>query len=193
MEQIMSKIDNVSNSDRRVPLSMSHIGIYVHDLRLMEDFYTRVLGFTVTDRGKVRGADIVFTSWSSKDHHQVILVAGRPKDLSYNHINQMSFRVSTVEDLQTVWLRIKDEPNVSDIKPMDHGNAWSVYFRDPEGNRIEVFCDTDWYIEQPCLEDLDLTLQADQIRAKSEAFCRSAPGFRPVAEYQAEMATKIGR
>ena len=40
---------------------------------------------------------------------------------------------------------------------MDHGNAWSLYFRDPEGNRLEVFCDTQWYVEQPCLEDLDLS------------------------------------
>ena len=42
------------DGQRRVPLSMSHIGLYVHDLPTMEDFYTRVLGFTVTDRGKVR-------------------------------------------------------------------------------------------------------------------------------------------
>jgi catechol 2,3-dioxygenase-like lactoylglutathione lyase family enzyme len=34
----------------RIPLSMSHIGLYVHDLPRMEDFYTRVLGFTVTAR-----------------------------------------------------------------------------------------------------------------------------------------------
>ena len=97
---------------RRVPLSMSHIGIYVHDVPKMEDFYTRVLGFTVTDRGKVRGMDIVFTSWDAKDHHQVILVAGRPKELAYNHINQISFRVTSVEDLQAVWRRVKDEPGV---------------------------------------------------------------------------------
>ena len=74
---------------RRVPLSMSHVGIFVHDLPMMEDFYTRVLGFTVIDRGKVRGADIVFTSWDPKDHHQVTLVAGRPWDLAFNHINQI--------------------------------------------------------------------------------------------------------
>jgi catechol 2,3-dioxygenase len=178
---------------RRVPLSMSHIGIYVYDVPNMEDFYTRVLGFTVTDRGKVRGADIVFTSWDPKDHHQVILIAGRPKELAYNHINQISFRVASVEDLQAIWRRVKDESGVSDIKPMDHGNAWSLYFRDPEDNRIEVFCDTQWYIEQPCLEDLDLSLPAEQIRAKSDAFCRTAPGFKPIAEYQAEVAKKIGR
>jgi catechol-2,3-dioxygenase len=180
-----------NETDRRVPLSMSHIGIYVHDVPTMEDFYTRVLGFTVTDRGKVRGADIVFTSWDAKDHHQVILVAGRPKDLPFNHINQISFRVTSVEDLQAIWRRVKDVPAVTDLRAVDHGNAWSVYFRDPEGNRLEVFCDTQWYIEQPCLEELDLSLPADQIRAKSDAFCRSAPGFRPIEEFQAEIAAKI--
>jgi catechol 2,3-dioxygenase len=179
-------------TNRRVPLSMSHIGLYVYDLPKMEDFYTRVLGFTVTDRGKVRGADIVFTSWDPKDHHQVALVSGRPKELAYNHINQISFRVASVEDLQTIWRRVKDESGVTDMRPMDHGNAWSLYFRDPEGNRLEVFCDTQWYIEQPCIEDLDLALPADEIRAKSDAFCRKAPGFRPIAEYQAELAAKMG-
>jgi catechol-2,3-dioxygenase len=188
----MSAATSRNAQDRRVPLSMSHIGLYVHDLPAMEDFYTRVLGFTVTDRGKVRGADIVFTSWDPKDHHQVALVGGRPEDIGFNHINQISFRVAALEDLQEVWSRVKDEPGVSDMRPMDHGNAWSLYFRDPEGNRLEVFCDTQWYIEQPCIEDLDLSQPAEQIRAKSDAFCRAAPGFKPVAEYQAEIAVKMG-
>ena len=111
MAQAAAKTTN--DAAGRVPLSMSHIGLYVHDVPMMEDFYTRVLGFTVTDRGKVRGADIVFTSWDPKDHHQVILVAGRPKELAYNHINQISFRVASVEDLQAVWRQVKDEPGVT--------------------------------------------------------------------------------
>jgi catechol-2,3-dioxygenase len=176
----------------RVPLSISHVGLYVHDLQKAEDFYTRVLGFTVTDRGKVRGADIVFTSWDPKDHHQVALIDGRPKELGFNHINQISFRVTSVEELQTIWRRVKNEPDVSDLRPIDHGNAWSLYFRDPEGNRLEVFCDTEWYIAQPCLEQLDLAQSADQIRAKSEAFCRNAPGFKHIAQYRAELAAKMG-
>ena len=54
-----------------------------------------------------------------------------------------------------------------------HGHV-DGYFRDPEGNRLEVFCDTQWYIEQPCIEDLDLSQPAEQIRAKSDAFWKSS-------------------
>ena len=30
----------------------SHVGIYVRDIAKMEDFYRRVMGFIVTDRGE---------------------------------------------------------------------------------------------------------------------------------------------
>ena len=42
------------------------------------------------------------------------------------------------------------------------------------------------------IEELDLSQPADKIRAKSDAFCRTAPGFRPVADFQAELAKKMG-
>jgi catechol-2,3-dioxygenase len=189
---------SAQNQDRPVPpnaipLRFSHVGFFVHDLPAMERFYTEVLGFTVTDRGKVRGSDIVFTSWDPVEHHQVALVAGRPDHLAFNHINQLSFRGDTLEDLQVVWRRVKDEPGVSELRPINHGNAWALYFRDPEGNRIEIFCDSAWYIDQPCVEELDLSRTPDDIRCESEQFCRSSPGFKPVADFQAEIAERIRR
>jgi hypothetical protein len=47
-------------------------------------------------------------------------------------------------------------------------------------------------VHRAAVEALDLSLPADQIRAKSDAFCRNAPGFKPIEEYQAEIAAKIG-
>ena len=174
-----------------VKLSFSHVGLHCVDLPRMVDFYTRVLGFTETDRGSVRGFDIVFTSWDARDHHQVALVGGRPDLAGFNHINQLSFRVPRYEDVQTVWRRVKDEAGVHDMRGTNHGNAFSLYFRDPEGNRIEVFCDTPWYISQPCIEPLDLARPAADVMAEAEAFCRAAPGFAPIEIFQAGVAAKI--
>ena len=179
---------------RRVPLSMSYIGIYVSPTRTQDGglLYPRVSGFTVTDRGKVRGMDIGLHELgrqrpSSGDPRRR---DGQKNSLTITstRFHSASPRSKTCKPCGGAW---KSEPGVSDLRGMDHGNAWSLYFRDPEGNRLEIFCDTQWYIEQPCIEDLDLSLPADQIRAKSDAFCRTAPGFKPIAEYQAEVAKKI--
>ena len=174
-----------------VPLSFSHLGIHVFDLPRMEDFYTRVLGFTVTDRGIARGRPIVFTTWDPREHHQMVLVGGRPEHMPFNHINQMSFRVPRLEDVQALWRRLKDEAGVHDFAPTNHGNAWSIYFRDPEGNRVEIFCDSPWYIDQPCVEALDLSRPADELRAESEAWCRTQHGFKPAEDYQRDVAKLI--
>lgn len=66
----------------RPGIVFSHIGLFVHDLRVMEDFYTRVLEFSVTDRGQLPGEngkpmDLVFISRDPDEHHQIVLVAGR--------------------------------------------------------------------------------------------------------------------
>ena len=69
-------------------LSFSHVGIFVTDIARMEDFYTRVLGFTVTDRGDLetpRGRlQFVFLSRDPREHHQVVMASGRPADLPFN-------------------------------------------------------------------------------------------------------------
>jgi catechol 2,3-dioxygenase len=173
-----------------LPLSFSHMGFYVTDLPVMEEFYSRMLGFVVTDRGEARGAPIVFLSGDPREHHQVVLVGGRPAG-AFTQINQISFRVPQLEDVQAAWRRAKDAPGVQRLYGTNHGNAWSLYIFDPEGNRIEIFCDSDWYIPQPRTDDLDLSKSADDIRAESERFCRSCEGYMPITEYQQGVAEKI--
>jgi catechol-2,3-dioxygenase len=176
-------------------IAFSHVGIHVADLKGMEGFYTRLLGLVVTDRGRLdtpRGpVDLVFLSGNPDEHHQVVLCSGRPPDLAFNVINQLSFRVETVAALREVHGRLRSEP-VSEIAPVTHGNAVSVYFRDPEGNRIELFCDTPWHVTQPMREPIDLSLPDETLMGVLEAQARRMPGFRPRSEWRAEMARRMG-
>jgi catechol-2,3-dioxygenase len=73
-----------------------------------------------------------------------------------------------------------------------HGNAISIYFRDPEGNRIEAFVDTPWYCEQPLREAIALDQSDEAILAQSEAMARSRPGFCSRGVWQARMRTRMG-
>ena len=72
--------------------------------------------------------------------------------------------------------------DVSDISPRDHGNAWSLYFRDPEVNRIEVYIDTPWHIAQPHHVTLDLSLNDAEIYRRTEARVLADPTFKPMPE-----------
>lgn len=173
-------------------LVFSHMGFYVRDLERMARFYKEVLCFTETDRGDLGAVQLVFLSRNPAEHHQVVLATGRPTDLSFSVINQISFRVPDLATLRLVRDRVVIDPDVTDLLCATHGNAVSIYFRDPEGNRIEVFMDSPWYCEQPLREPIDLDQSDEDIMARTEAIARSRPRFQSRAEWQSKMVQLMG-
>jgi catechol 2,3-dioxygenase len=171
---------------------LCHIGIYATDIEPMVDFYSRIFGLVVTDRGysETRGVHIAFLSRDPSEHHQVAIASGRPKDATFTTINQISFRVQGLAELRQYypWL-VKQE--VKKLDPRNHGNAWSVYFADPEGNRVEIYCRSPWHVSQPFGEPLDLTEPADVIRAKTEAMVKQDPTCLPMEVFVAQMKKKL--
>ena len=172
--------------------SFSHMGIFVTDPARMEDFYTRVLGFAATDRGLLGATALVFLSRDPKEHHQIVLVAGRPGGAEFNPINQISFRMADFAGLREMHRRLQRE-GVTDLAPVSHGNALSLYFKDPEGNRIELFIDTPWYVQQPLRIPMDMSLPDAELWAWAEREARKQPGFTPVEEWRSAFGSKLGK
>lgn len=168
--------------------NLTHAGLWVRDMAVMEAFYTRVMGFHVSDRGFVAryNGNITFMSNDPTIHHQVILAEGRPADVP-STINQLSFLVKSLDQLRVMYRRVMAE-NVENLLPRNHGNAWSVYFDDPEGNNIEVYLDSPFHVPQPFGEYLDFELSNDEILKLTENLCRATEGFLPRAEWTAKMA-----
>jgi catechol-2,3-dioxygenase len=174
----------------RPHLTFSHVGIWVTDLEVMRRFYTDVLGFVETDRGPIGDTELVFLSQATSDHHQLVLARGRPHDAGFTTVNQISYKLDSLDTLQAVHGDVASK-SVKDLVQISHGNAWSIYFKDPEGNRIELFVDTPWYTPQPVREPLDLTKPADQIRRETEAYCRSRPRFASRDDWQRTLGAEI--
>lgn len=173
----------------------SHFGMYVTDIARMEDFYRRVLDFTVTDRGQLPGPngpmDLVFLSRDPDEHHQIVLITGRPEGAGFNPINQISLKADCLGTLRTMLGTLQRE-GLPGITPVTHGNAVSIYVPDPEGNRLELYVDLPWYVSQPLRLPVDLSPDDATLMASLEAHARSLPGFRPRAEWRAEMAKRMG-
>ncbi|MEO8718559.1 MAG: VOC family protein [Burkholderiales bacterium] len=169
----------------------SHLGLYVHDIARMERFYTGLLGFVVSDRGALGATQLVFLSRDPREHHQIVLASGRPAEARFTTVNQISLRVDHLAALRHFAARAP-EHGATDIQPVTHGNALSVYLRDPEDNRLELFIDTPWYVDQPLREPLDLGLADVDLWRAVEARARTLSGFRPVEEWRREFAARLG-
>jgi len=184
---------------RRAPnLMFSHMGLSVKHIGRMEDFYSRILGFTVTDRGEAGGMKLVFLSRDPNDHHQIVLATGRPDVLPANtanpqfgpSINQISFKMGSLPDLRDLHERLIAY-GTQNLFPANHGVAWSIYAHDPEGNNLEFFVDSDWYITQPFLIPLDLAKSDAQIVSETKKMCESSAGFEPYADWRKKIAKRM--
>ena len=179
-------------------LMFSHMGLSVKNIAAMEAFYAGVLGFTVTDRGTAGGMQLVFLSRSPDDHHQIVLATGRPNELPANtanpqfgpSINQISFKVGTLDDLRDILARLKAHGG-GNLFPANHGIAWSIYAHDPEGNNLEFFVDSDWYITQPFLIPLDFSQSNEDIVGLTKSLCEKSEGYEPYTDWRARVARRM--
>jgi catechol-2,3-dioxygenase len=161
---------------------LSHVELYVKDIVLMENFYTKNLGFIVTDRGQGPNA-MIFLSRSPEEHHQIVLNPRQTHQTVQSPIDHISFRVKCISDLRGFNYALTSNPEI-EIQSVSHGTTWSLYFRDPEENRFEIFTDTPWYVNQPCKFQVNLELSDEDLIQFTKNKIENMSGFSVVAEWQ---------
>jgi catechol-2,3-dioxygenase len=172
-------------------IQFTHCGIFCSDLEMMVDYYRKHLGFVVSDKGVAStGHRLYFMTQDPEIHHQLVLFDGKPTDLPFNPVNQLSLLMDSLADLQSYYQRAV-RAGIQGIEQVDHGNAWSIYFKDPEGNPLELYVDSPFFTAQPCREPLDLDLPEEEVLRLTEAMCRRRPGFLSREAWIQEMRERI--
>ncbi len=148
--------------------SLGHLGIYCQDLGKMRDFYNRFMGMTITDEDLDRG--LCFLSADPENEHHELALAKLP-DSGHptQYLQQVSFIVDSMEDLTDFYHRLQNEGLKID-RTVTHGISCSIYFFDPEDNRVELYYKTGYNIRQPLGEHIDLDEPADELLAFSKSF-----------------------
>jgi catechol 2,3-dioxygenase len=168
--------------------TVSHFEIRARDQAVMEKFYTEVLGFIVSDRGLLTGGpaagrELIFLSHSPEEHHQIVLIPSDAKEASGSGIGHVAFRVDSLDEVRRVFEKVRALPHAKP-EPVSHGNTWSVYFRDPEDNRIEIFTQTPWHATQPCRFDVDYDQPEAQLKQATLSTAQTLPGFVSSEDWQ---------
>jgi len=119
---------------------LGHVVLKVRDAGKSRDFYTRTLGLKVAHEDLQRGT--VFLSFG-KEHHDLALfqlATGEPPSAEQPGLHHMAWRLGSYDELREAYkeLKVLGVPVESTV---EHNVTRSVYFPDPDGNRVELYCD----------------------------------------------------
>jgi catechol 2,3-dioxygenase-like lactoylglutathione lyase family enzyme len=145
---------------------LGHVGLYCSDVQKSQDFYTHILGLTVTD-AHPEGHIIFLSAQPESEHHELALCPGRDAPPGAKVVQQVSFIVEDLADLKQFHALLKSE-GVRIRSVVNHGIALAIYFYDPDENVVEIYAKTPYKIPQPFSEDVDLDLDDDQLMKIAE-------------------------
>jgi len=122
-----------------------HFNLKTTRLQEMIDWYCTLVGAQVLFQDAV-GA------WLSNDeaNHRIALLAfpgfvDDPEKDTRTGLHHSAFEYATFEDLNASYLRLRDAGIEPDLC-LDHGMTFSYYYKDPDGNHVELQVDNfgDW-------------------------------------------------
>ena len=87
---------------------LGHVGLYCTDVQKSQDFYTRILGLTVTD-AHPEGHIIFLSAQPESEHHELALCPGRDAPPGAKVVQQVSFIAEDLADLKQFYTLLKSE------------------------------------------------------------------------------------
>jgi catechol 2,3-dioxygenase len=119
---------------------LGHAALKVRDLAKSKEFYMRTLGLQVANENLTPPA--VFLSFG-REHHELALfelaISEGPL-VAQPGLHHTAWQLGSLEELQAAHEQLK-AMGVQIESTIDHDVIRSIYFHDPDGNGIELYCD----------------------------------------------------
>ena len=119
-------------------LGLRHLALNVRDLPAMKAFYVGLLGFQVEWEPD---PDNVYLT-SGRDNlalHRASVSAGDGAAPAIGALDHLGIVVAAAEDVDRWAAFLEQNGVVMDMRPKTHRDgARSCYFRDPDGNRVQI-------------------------------------------------------
>jgi catechol 2,3-dioxygenase-like lactoylglutathione lyase family enzyme len=129
--------------DHADPIKLGHIVLFAADFAAMRDFYTRAMGFIVSDEYPGHG---VFLRCKRRGEHHNVFVLNRPGKPGVNHV---AFTLTDVHEVIGGGIAMAQKGWKTEIGPGRHpiSSAYFWYFHNPLGPPLEYYADDDFCTE----------------------------------------------
>jgi catechol 2,3-dioxygenase len=119
---------------------LGHVVLKVRDARKSREFYTRALGLKVAHEDLERGT--VFLSFGEQHHELALfqLATGEAPQEKQPGLHHVAWQLGSFEELQAAYREL-GQLGIAVEATVEHNVTRSVYFPDPDGNRVELYCD----------------------------------------------------
>ena len=119
---------------------LGHVVLKVRDARRSMEFYQRVLGLQVAHEDDAHGA--VFLSFGTQHHDLALFQVASAETAAPTApgLHHTAWQVGSFEELQAAYRELTALGIPVDAT-IAHNVTRSVYFHDPDGNRVELYCD----------------------------------------------------
>ena len=118
---------------------VAHVVLNVTDVEAATKFYAEALGMEVMSYNPER--HMSFLSFGTQHHDFALFKAPEGLEHSERGLNHVAMQIEGgVEELNQLYRRLLDcGATIDGI--FEHNVSKSVYFFDPDGNRLEIFCE----------------------------------------------------
>jgi len=117
---------------------LGHVVLNVRDAERSKDFYTRTLGLKVA----YESPGAVFLSFGVQHHDLALfqLATGEAPGEAQPGLHHVAWQLGSFKELQDAHRELR-ALGISVESTVEHNVTRSVYFPDPDGNRVELYCD----------------------------------------------------
>jgi catechol 2,3-dioxygenase-like lactoylglutathione lyase family enzyme len=125
---------------------LGHVVLNVSDLPRSVAFYTRLLGFAISDvyPDATMPGGMVFMRCNT-DHHGIALVGSLAGGSASRELNHLAFEVATLDEVVRARDYLRAHGVAIDFEGRRRaGCQIAIEFRDPDGHRLEIY----WGVDQ---------------------------------------------
>src|SRR5689334_906384 len=128
-----------SGQRRIVPSKFAHAVLRTNKFKEMVEWYRTVLQAEVVSQNEM----LAFMTYDDEHHRLAIAaipgLADRPRHCT--GLDHLAYTYANLGDLVATYERLK-AAGITPVMPINHGPTLSLYYRDPDGNKVELQIDS---------------------------------------------------